>query len=506
MSRGEAESERNALERVQQELIRRMDGGAHLPLGQSPDMTVPRTAGSPVSITVDEAGIVRGVDAVAPSIIGVGDDLSGFHGYSYLRDLLRAGARQAPFLLTAGEDMLVLVGEALPDGGIHLVRAEPIWSPALDALADTLFGLTQREREVLEGLTAGLGAAEIAVAAGRSEGTVRQQIKSILGKLGVRSQARAVALIGQIAAIASTGRGSSVPPAPIWSARADCDWIRYGRPGGLPVLFFHGALFGIAGTTQEREAAPHVGLDIVAPLRPGYGRTVFPKSASDVVTRSVAQADLLLDQLGIGPVVVMAHDIGTLFAYAYAAARPDRVLGIVAGPTTPPMHGWEQTADMPPLHRINAFAAQRFPKLMDWIVVLGMRQIARRGEQIIPGLVFGDSAWDRQQWETAGVSPQSWWMAQAQDGRGFRHDMMLTNTDWSDTALRVPAPVMLYHGARSKTVARRGVEDLLSLSRNPLSKLVIFEDTGHVLPVTDPGVLLRACSEIHAITGHLTTP
>ena len=57
--------------------------------------------------------------------------------------------------------------------------------------------LTPREREVLQGIIAGLRAAEIANRSYVSVDTVRSQIKAILVKLGVSSQLAAVALARQ---------------------------------------------------------------------------------------------------------------------------------------------------------------------------------------------------------------------------------------------------------------------------------------------------------------------
>jgi two-component system nitrate/nitrite response regulator NarL len=57
---------------------------------------------------------------------------------------------------------------------------------------DRLASLTRREREVLSHLIHGDTVSDIARADGVSEGTVRTQIKSILGKLGVTSQLAAV--------------------------------------------------------------------------------------------------------------------------------------------------------------------------------------------------------------------------------------------------------------------------------------------------------------------------
>jgi two-component system nitrate/nitrite response regulator NarL len=57
-----------------------------------------------------------------------------------------------------------------------------------------LASLTQREREVLSHLIHGDNVSDIAKANGVAEATVRTQVKSILGKLGVTSQVAAVAV------------------------------------------------------------------------------------------------------------------------------------------------------------------------------------------------------------------------------------------------------------------------------------------------------------------------
>ncbi|KQP64527.1 hypothetical protein ASF47_11250 [Nocardioides sp. Leaf285] len=58
--------------------------------------------------------------------------------------------------------------------------------------------LSPRELEVLDSLFAGTSVAEIAVAAGVSEATVRTQVRAVLRKLHVRSQLAAVALYAAV--------------------------------------------------------------------------------------------------------------------------------------------------------------------------------------------------------------------------------------------------------------------------------------------------------------------
>lgn len=64
--------------------------------------------------------------------------------------------------------------------------------PSAFASADMPEPLTRREREVLRLMAGGHSNREIASALGTSEGTVKNQASSILGKLGVRDRTRAV--------------------------------------------------------------------------------------------------------------------------------------------------------------------------------------------------------------------------------------------------------------------------------------------------------------------------
>jgi DNA-binding NarL/FixJ family response regulator len=75
---------------------------------------------------------------------------------------------------------------------VHLLRPVPAETDGPAAARDAA-QLTPREREVLELLAGGQGAAEIAVALGISMPTVRTHIQHILSTLGVHSQLAAVA-------------------------------------------------------------------------------------------------------------------------------------------------------------------------------------------------------------------------------------------------------------------------------------------------------------------------
>src|SRR5690606_22454341 len=107
---------------------------------------------------------------------------------------------------------------------------------------------------------------------------------------------------------------------------------------------------------------------------------------------------VMLDHAGIERTAIVAHDVGTIAAFRLAYRAPDRVIGIVAAPATPPMRSWSQTREMPSGHRIHAWAAQRVPRLMEMMITLGVGQIQRQGVSILPNLFFGDCDFDRMAW------------------------------------------------------------------------------------------------------------
>ncbi|MBR0652085.1 alpha/beta fold hydrolase [Roseomonas terrae] len=408
-----------------------------------------------------------------------------------------------PLRLRLGDRQILLIAKPSPIHGTIMVE-EPAaaWSATVVRQVAATFCLTPREADILRALGDGEDIAAIAMQAGRSEGTVRQQVKAILGKLRVGSQAQAVALL--LAFAASPDLSSDIHPGGGITAETTTDstgrriaFRRFGTAGGAPVLLLHGALFGVGALLQERQVAAALGLDIIAPERPGYGGTKPPSQGADIAAAIVADVRSVLAALGIGRVVVLAHDVGTAAAFRLAAESPDLVAGIVAAPATPPMRGWSQTADMPPSHRVHAWASQHMPRLMDHFISLGIRHVQRHGLSSLPGLVFGGCAHDRDAW----LQPSC--RASLRDGHdlimagsaaGFRDDMQLTNQDWSALACRVDCPAHLLHGLLSRTVSKQAVGALgASLAQG---RVEVVAEAGHTLPLTHAVLVLRRVADM----------
>lgn len=131
--------------------------------------------------------------ALPPTIV-----LTTFDDDEALFDCMRLGARG--FVL---KDISL---ERLADGIRRVVAGDTLFRPGLTERARSSYEpaaagdrapvarelLTARETEVLALIAGGFNNAEIALALGPSEGTIKNHVSSILSKLGVRDRVRAV--------------------------------------------------------------------------------------------------------------------------------------------------------------------------------------------------------------------------------------------------------------------------------------------------------------------------
>jgi DNA-binding NarL/FixJ family response regulator len=151
------------------------------------DVRMPKRNGIEVLRTLAERS------AVPPTLL-----LTTFDDTAVLIDGLRAGARgyllkdvSLDQLLSAIETLAAGRSLFLPGVTEHLLENFKRGAQAFESL-DPPFALTARERTVLQLLAGGYNNREIAQALNTREGTVKNQVSSILSKLGVRDRTRAV--------------------------------------------------------------------------------------------------------------------------------------------------------------------------------------------------------------------------------------------------------------------------------------------------------------------------
>jgi pimeloyl-ACP methyl ester carboxylesterase len=99
------------------------------------------------------------------------------------------------------------------------------------------------------------------------------------------------------------------------------------------VVILHGVLQAGEGMHYLAEKLASWSEVIVPDLR-GRGETEQPEDGYDPGTMA-ADVAALLNELGIGPVIVIGRKHGGVVAYHLAAARPELVAGLVLGDTSP---------------------------------------------------------------------------------------------------------------------------------------------------------------------------
>lgn len=129
-----------------------------------------------LSATLDEENVARLVEAGASGVL---DKLAGVDEIVAEAQRLRAGA-------------------ALPRQGVVVEVLRAIARDARHREADRDAGLTERETEVLRGLSEGLDGEGVALSLGMTSGQERDHLSSILAKLGARSGLQALVIAARL--------------------------------------------------------------------------------------------------------------------------------------------------------------------------------------------------------------------------------------------------------------------------------------------------------------------
>lgn len=129
----------------------------------------------------------------------------------------------------------------------------------------------------------------------------------------------------------NTGEGGRIR-----AGNIDQAYRRWAGPPGqrlLPVVILHGVLQAGEGMYYLAEDLS-AWSDVIVPDLRGRGGTEQPNDGYDPATMAEDVA-ALLDELIVGPAVVIGRKHGGVVAYHLAATRPDLVAGLVLGDTSP---------------------------------------------------------------------------------------------------------------------------------------------------------------------------
>ena len=258
-------------------------------------------------------------------------------------------------------------------------------------------------------------------------------------------------------------------------------YSEYGDPNGHPVLYFHG---GGASRLEPLllgdEVFIRLGLRLIAPDRPGIGRSDFqPNRGFSDWTKDVI---FLADTLGVGKFSVLGISAGGGYTAACAAKIPDRLYSavIVSG-------AWEFTAsDLLKYKRWDLLVIKYFLWLYRVSMKLTQRSLNAPPDKLLKTLKKRLPAADYAVIKSPGRIKQS--CETLNEGlrsgtRGHAWDLQLYFRKWDFSLDEIRMPLTLFYGEDDRNVPLELVQQISATI--PTAKLVMYPNEGHISVVVN---------------------
>ena len=260
----------------------------------------------------------------------------------------------------------------------------------------------------------------------------------------------------------------------------------YGDASGVPVIFCHGWPSSRTMALLTDEAAHDLGIRIISPDRPGIsGSSLQPNRGLRDWPPVVRQ---LVDHLGIGAFRVLGISGGAPYAYATAAAMPERVraVAIVSGAT--PIVDLAHHEGLLPLYRWMLALRRSQPQLLQRLFclarpILSLRPPVRLRPLILKILMLRpcdeESLRDSAAFEAVFESQRRAWRGSAE---GMMADAQIYAQPWGFSLEKVGVPVRLWHGKEDRAFSVRLAEEIAN--RLPDCRAHYVNGAGHYsLPI-----------------------
>lgn len=241
----------------------------------------------------------------------------------------------------------------------------------------------------------------------------------------------------------------------------DLAYAEYGDPGGTPVVACHGVLGSRLTWSLCDEVARERGVRLLAPDRPGFGRSDVQRGRR--LLDWPADVRALADHRGVDRFGVAGFSAGGPHALACAHAMPDRVRGVsLVSTVTPP--GTRGSAA--PLHDA-VLSATRFVPGFSLAAFGTAAALARTSRSSLRAAIVGTAAapdrdlFDGPRGEKLVADAVEGFR---RGGRGPARDLPLVGGDWGFDPREVSLSVALFHGSADATVGpdlARAFGDLL---------------------------------------------
>ncbi len=419
-----------------------------------------------------------------------------------------------------GSTPIVALSRALSDdraGPIALLSVADItWSDRIGSMLKEVFGLTAAECDVARGVIGGQSAERIAAARGRSNQTVRTQIKSVLRKLELRNQAE---LIRMIAALMQVDAAPEVPArigeprqrsrtAILRGGGRILDMLSIGPDSGRPAIFVHGMMDGRELTGEIHAGLDARGIRLICPARPNFGDSAPDGPAPGASARFADDIAAIMDHFGIARCPLLGFGAGAVYVFAAAARLGARVSYVVNASGGVPIIDTAQFATMTPRQQIIARTARFAPRLLPLILRAGMALLDSGGDRAFLDALYRSAPVDHGvalRPEVFALLRNGYRFTVAQGHRAFEIDAHHVVQDWSADAEASRQPVLLVHGRHDPVVDIATVR-AFAARLGERARLIELPDHGQLLLHSAQDAVLNALDAALDAQGEAATP
>jgi pimeloyl-ACP methyl ester carboxylesterase len=284
----------------------------------------------------------------------------------------------------------------------------------------------------------------------------------------------------------SAGRRAVEAPSGLKLTLADgrtLGYAEYGDRKGWPLVYLHGFPGSrLAGGVID-EAARADGVRVLAPERPGLGRS-SPQPGRTLLDHA-ADVRALVEGLGINRFAVLGESGGGPYALACAYALPEQVdcAAVVCGLGRVGCAGW--TDGIATKERIGYALARRVPLCAGWALV-PIAAWARRWPRAFLRVTrwqLGDADREALRGSLGDLVAADFAEGFRQGGRGVGQDLALLFRPWPFEPAAIRVPVVFLHGTADRTVSLAATQGLAASM--PSAQLRVVERHGHFSLLAD---------------------
>lgn len=387
-----------------------------------------------------------------------------------------------------------------------VATSEVGWPSELDNTLQAAFQLSETEVEVVRALVECQSLRAIAERRGRSVETVRSQVRSIMSKTETHSQSELVRItlslmdvVGQTQSVNESlanpamGGAAQLEPVPFQTiTRPDgrrLDYVVLGDPTGKPVLFMPGDYGLIRWPASGETLARERGVQIIVPVRAGYGHSSEMRYKDKVRDISSEDVAAILNDRGVKRCPIISTGSDSYFSFIFAARYPQMCSALLAYGGALPYTKAVQFERMKKWHRFILANARYAPHLLPFMVKAGFFLARRIGKRGFIHAVYGDCKADVDTFEQpevyeAMVSGSEIALSDTFSAhRAFSKEVIAqAREDWSEEVVAVRdagIPVHFVNGGQDPMLPPATLEEYKA--EHPWINYTVHEDAGQLI-------------------------